>query len=137
MTKSEFISEVAAAIDRPKAEVAYVLYGFIEVIVGRMEAGERVRLPGFGVFEPYDVPTRDLFGGTRRSEGKRSMRFRTSRRLVMEKYGVQYDDEKTKTASQSKTCPKCGSALSIEQLANRHCPKCGTEPWEKKSPNNP
>ncbi len=48
----------------------------------------------------------------------------------MDKYGVQYDDEKVKAASQSKTCPQCGKPL--DPTTPRFCKDCGTEPWEKR-----
>lgn len=47
----------------------------------------------------------------------------------MEKLGVVLDDDKTKTASTSTSCPQCGG--TIENGA-RWCPNCGTEPWEKR-----
>lgn len=46
----------------------------------------------------------------------------------MEKRGVVYDDNKTKTAEQRKHCPKCGSDLDEPNK----CPNCGTEPFERK-----
>lgn len=50
----------------------------------------------------------------------------------MEKYNVQLDDEKTKTASDKPTCPKCGSELYKPSQGIPQCPKCGTEPFEKR-----
>lgn len=46
----------------------------------------------------------------------------------MEKRNVVLDDDKTKTSSATKTCPKCGLTLSEEA----YCDKCGTEPFEKR-----
>jgi predicted amidophosphoribosyltransferase len=46
----------------------------------------------------------------------------------MEKLGVVLDDEKVKTASTSKNCPKCGRALP----SANYCNTCGTEPFEKR-----
>jgi ribosomal protein S27AE len=50
----------------------------------------------------------------------------------MDKYGVQFDDEKTKTAATTSRCPKCGRGLSKMELLEQHCPNCGTQPFEKK-----
>jgi uncharacterized Zn finger protein (UPF0148 family) len=49
----------------------------------------------------------------------------------MEKYGVVLDDEKSKTAGSSKTCPKCGRALDTIE-GQPWCPVDGTEPFEKR-----
>lgn len=46
----------------------------------------------------------------------------------MDKYSVVLDNEKTKTASTSKTCPGCGGSLTNET----HCARCGTKPFEKR-----
>jgi len=48
----------------------------------------------------------------------------------MEKYGVEFDQEKTKTSGKGDTCPKCG--LAIDPATPRYCKTCGTEPFEKK-----
>ena len=66
----------------------------------------------------------------------------------MEKYGVELDDSKTKTAVAGGTCPKCGARLGVQIPRNREvgkstsiapvdlgvpwCPNCGTEGFEKK-----
>lgn len=56
----------------------------------------------------------------------------------MEKYGVQIDDEKTKTASEKKKCPKCGAELSVKMsLPFPVCLECGTEPFEKRKKEQP
>lgn len=47
----------------------------------------------------------------------------------MEKYGVQYDDEKVKTGSDSQHCPQCGKVL--EKSTPNYCEDCGTKPFEK------
>ena len=53
----------------------------------------------------------------------------------MDKYGVVLDDEKAKTSSAEKRCPKCGAVLDTyeeEAAAIPQCPNCGTEPFEKR-----
>jgi rubrerythrin len=47
----------------------------------------------------------------------------------VDKYGVETDQTKEKTASDKGACPSCGTTLSKE--APNHCPKCGTKPFEK------
>ena len=49
----------------------------------------------------------------------------------MEKYSVEIDDDKTKTASEGDGCPQCGIDLSKES-APAYCPTCGTEPFERR-----
>jgi ribosomal protein S27AE len=47
----------------------------------------------------------------------------------MEKYGVEEDEEQSKQASVSKTCPSCGG--KVEKHGNTFkCVNCGTEPFE-------
>lgn len=48
----------------------------------------------------------------------------------MDKYGVEYDDEKTKTADSEKKCPECGHVL--DPSTPNYCENCGTRPFEKK-----
>jgi NADH pyrophosphatase NudC (nudix superfamily) len=56
----------------------------------------------------------------------------------MEKYGVQEDEDKAKTASTNNRCPKCGEELTQEGTINvRHCPSCGTLPFEEIPPGTP
>jgi ribosomal protein S27AE len=57
----------------------------------------------------------------------------------VEKLGVVIDDEKTKTASTEKSCPKCGTSLAVTAYNQGEsvsppwwCPKCGTAPFEKR-----
>lgn len=49
----------------------------------------------------------------------------------MEKYGVDTNEEKTKTASEGKTCPECGATLKTGTNVPV-CPNCGTKPFEEK-----
>lgn len=58
--------------------------------------------------------------------------------INMEKYGVQEDEDKTKTASANDRCPKCGEKLTQEGTVNvKHCPSCGTLPFEESPPSTP
>lgn len=50
---------------------------------------------------------------------------------MKEKYGVEFEDEKTKTASKEMKCPKCGAAIRVPN----YCDVCGTEPFEKREKN--
>jgi ribosomal protein S27AE len=47
----------------------------------------------------------------------------------MEKYGVDQDEDKTKTASEKKRCPKCGAVIRQHGKVCL-CPKDGSEPFE-------
>ncbi len=53
----------------------------------------------------------------------------------MEKYGVQYDESKTKTAADCgpQVCPLCHSECEkVDGEYIKKCPLCGTKPWERK-----
>ena len=47
----------------------------------------------------------------------------------MEKYGVVLDQDLTKTASETQTCPECGTHLNDQGFCDRH----GSAPFEKKA----
>lgn len=53
----------------------------------------------------------------------------------MDKYGVELDPDKTKTASETKHCPICGTELEKDSSGKylMKCPNHGTEPFERKS----
>lgn len=52
---------------------------------------------------------------------------------MMDKYAVETDAEKTKTAGKDERCPKCGALAHFDHHRNvPWCAKCGTEPWEKR-----
>jgi predicted amidophosphoribosyltransferase len=50
----------------------------------------------------------------------------------MDKYGVEIEQDKTKTgeAGSSGKCPKCGRELPQDQP--NYCNNCGTEPFERR-----
>jgi RNA polymerase subunit RPABC4/transcription elongation factor Spt4 len=49
----------------------------------------------------------------------------------MEKYGVEEEKNKGKTAADADACPKCGS--KVEKHGDvKICPEDGSEPFEKK-----
>ena len=50
----------------------------------------------------------------------------------MEKRGVELveEEDQTKTAGKTKTCPDCGGVLNPKDL--RYCDNCGTKPFEKR-----
>jgi DNA-binding protein HU-beta len=50
MTKAELIEKVAEKVELPKARVDRCLKAFIEVVENALQNGERIALPGFGVF---------------------------------------------------------------------------------------
>jgi hypothetical protein len=134
MSFVELVQAVAARTGLPKDTVRLTLLGFRDELLASLHRGLHIRVPGLGTFYPAMTKERALFGGTRRGVPRRALRFRESRRYPMEKYSVVIDDEKTKTASEGKTCPKCGRALGTKDLNPPipHCFNCGTEPFEKR-----
>lgn len=48
----------------------------------------------------------------------------------MEKYGVK-TDQKTKTASTEKGCPRCGAPVEEHGEVHKCTGDCGTEPFEQ------
>ena len=131
------------ALRRLVREVVSATFDVMGEVLG---GGEEVALRGFGSFRftTYKArPGRVVRDGqvqhvTVPPQIRITFRPGTSLRAqlkeqAMEKYGVQTDDEKTKTASEGNApCPKCGSN-KVDYSANVPvCPKCGTEPWEPK-----
>ena len=50
----------------------------------------------------------------------------------MEKYAVVQDQDKTKTASKSNSCPRCEGAVARQGNVLVCTKKCGTRPFEGK-----
>lgn len=51
----------------------------------------------------------------------------------MEKYGVEIDQEKTKSAALDTVCESCGQAFSADLVTDGRCPHCGsTKNFEKR-----
>jgi len=133
MTFSQFIEEVAGRVYLPKETVRLIYDAMVDVIYEKTRAGQTVWLKRLGstVFSTYQG---------RLTDGRTvpKVRFNLSNELKaaakeidMEKLGVQTDEEKNKTASETKNCPACGAAL--KQNTNvPTCPNCGTEPFETK-----
>jgi nucleoid DNA-binding protein len=127
----ELVAAIAKRTGLSKKAVRAALFGLIEEVSETTKMGEHVVLTGFGTFHPYETKARPLFGGKQTVRPQQRIRFKQSRRsLEMEKLNVVLDDEKTKTASETKHCPKCGTKLDEENPMK--CPKCGTEPFEKR-----
>lgn len=132
----DLVERVAGKSGMSRRETLKVIHNFIELMSEHLtKTGDYIRLPGLGSFYLRDTKERVLFGGTRKSSGRRVLKFRECRKvkkeLAMEKYGVVIDDEKVKTAGDKKTCPKCGGRVYHENGFPK-CEKCGTEPFEKK-----
>ena len=107
-----------------------------------LSEGENVQIGGLGAFTIYTDPGRVVRSpskGTYELPPTKRLKFRPSRWITqrlkedtMEKYGVEQDPDKTKTASETKTCPKCGSDKVDWSGHVPVCPNCGTEPFEKR-----
>ena len=123
--------EVANLTARNLGAPMFLVWPIIQVfllIVNRLlDNGKPVYLRGLGTFR---------WKKSRRSKGV-MLRYIPSYDLrrgreAMEKYGVEFDDEKTKEASQDgkkpTTCPICGKKLDDGGA----CPVHGTEPFEKR-----
>lgn len=80
MTFSELVQEVAMRGDQPKTLTAKILGEAFNVIEQVVMDGENVSIRTFGTFSPFEPSKRELFGGSRKSEGKRRIRFTQSRR---------------------------------------------------------
>ena len=130
MTLSELVKEVATRTGLPRSTAKTVLVAALDIIWDTVHDGEHVTLPNFGVFTPKTSSPRALFNGTRTSGGKRIIKFRRSRRTPMDKYAVVIDEEKTKTAATTKTCPECGHPT--DKATPNYCVNCGTRPFEKR-----
>jgi len=79
MTFSELVAEVAREAKLSRAVVSDVLRAFSTVCRRVLVSDADVRLRGFGVFYSVALKGRPLFGGTRRTGGRRLIRFRESR----------------------------------------------------------
>jgi len=51
MNKSQLIDAVAATTGRNKADVAAIIGATLDTVQGAVAAGDKVTVPGFGVFE--------------------------------------------------------------------------------------
>ena len=80
MSFVELVEAISKNTGLPKTVVAKVLRGFKNKASRALEAGESVKLPGFGSFYVVKQEKRELFGGTRVSGGRSIIRFRQSRR---------------------------------------------------------
>lgn len=128
MTFVELVNLVAEKTGLTKDQVSATLRAFSEVSKEILETGEKVKLTGFGTFYSIRGTPRPLFRGDRMSAPRPIIRFREKRRSKVEKRAVVLDDDKTKTASEEKTCPGCGDPMQEKQ----YCMRCGTEPFEKR-----
>lgn len=59
MTKTELIQVVAEEVKLPKKTVATVIEQVVETITEKLIAGEKVVVPGFGVFFVSQMKTRE------------------------------------------------------------------------------
>ena len=133
MNYSELVVAISKDTGEPRYRVARVIQGFMEVAHRALMSGDEVKLRSFGTFYPLVLKERSLFGGTRQLTNRVAIKFKESR--AMEKYGVQIDDEKVKTAEErpSTECPDCKTLLRpSEETGVLFCPKCGTQPFEQK-----
>jgi hypothetical protein len=128
MNIEDFSKTLAARLNISPTAARAVVDTMAEIIVDSVATDDVVRIPNFGKF----------YKATIRTEGKEHHRlaFRAfehpNERIknTMEKYGVEIDKEKVKTAGAKKVCPECGAELSFITTPPT-CPNCGTKPFEK------
>lgn len=58
MNKTDLIQEVARKMGLPKAQAGKIVNTMLETMMDALNAGEKVQLTGFGVFEPKCRPAR-------------------------------------------------------------------------------
>lgn len=131
----EVINGVAKRTGLAGNIIQRILYEAFDEISENLIKGKEVLFPHFGRF--YTVNGRYARYAAFRASPHLAHRITQKgtaeqrRPPIMEKYGVELDDEKTKTAEKGAKCPKCGAELTDPA----HCPNCGTEPFEKKERN--
>jgi nucleoid DNA-binding protein len=80
MSFVELVEEIASKTGLPKTTISKVLKAFLGSAKTVLKSGESIKLPGFGTFYVTNLASRPLFGGTRMSDGRRTVRFKESRR---------------------------------------------------------
>jgi nucleoid DNA-binding protein len=75
----ELVAEVSIRTGMSQRKVCKIIRALIDETSETIKAGERVVLPGLGVFYPHETKARPIFGGTRSIVEKKRIRFRPSR----------------------------------------------------------
>lgn len=141
MTHTEIIAMVANAVGATYEEAYGFAQTFIDIVISRLDAGDEVKIRGWGTFKWVRVGKKRLPGSMIvpvMKEGRKlrfipALQFRTRRALMpdedegMNKYAVVTEDQDdNKTAGVEKLCPICGKTLD----SGGACPEHGTEPFE-------
>lgn len=117
-------AEVAQRTALPVGTVRHVLDTFVEVIRDSLRKDVKVVFWRFGSFQ-----TRTTGNGFS-VKFKPAPDFRESVRPMMEKQGVELNNEAVLLAKVTGECPDCKEKLVSKDPPN--CPKCGSRPFEKK-----
>lgn len=135
MNLTEMVEVISKDLKMDKSAVKKVLCAFMDNTRETVLSGEDVSLKTFGKFIVKFTPRRTAFGyDVPKRITARFVPFPSFCKIVptespMEKRSVVLDEEKTKTSSVSKVCPRCGATLKEEN----YCDSCGTEPFEKRN----
>lgn len=84
MNKTELIDELASRGDITKTAAETALNTLTEVITSALDAGEEVKITGFGTFKPKDVKagTRNAFGVVVKVKARRGVKFAAGKTLL-------------------------------------------------------
>jgi len=145
MKLSRIVQRVSKQTEAPHPLVWGFTKSVMSEIIQVLNSGHTVQIRGLGTFYWRPVGSkklRKLSGKTVMVPPGQKLRFRPSYRFRsrrinmpeqkeegMNKYGVELDDQKTKTATKNgkgSVCPICQHALDDAGA----CPKHGTEPFE-------
>lgn len=124
LERSALLAEVAQRTALPVQTVRHVLETFVEVVREALRRDQKVVFWRFGTFE-----IRTSKSGYR-VKYKAALEFKESVRPMMEKQGVELNNEAVLLAKVTGECPDCKEKLVSKDPPN--CPKCGSRPFEKK-----
>ena len=138
-TLKQLADSVAEHTGFSQTETRVIADELIILLTNVLQAGEDVRVHGLGHFHwasSKGTNYRDLNTGEQKQYPPGlKLKFRPSvalrRRRTMEKYAVQLDEAKTKTAAAGQ-CPQCGAKLD----GGGSCPAHGTKPFEARKRGN-
>lgn len=129
----ELVNEVANKTNLPPQTIRLVLDTLKSIILEQLCKRESVILRDFGTFHvgKGHNPSTNKSVPTARFRAAKAIKNLLKKGTTMEKYGVDTNEEKTKTATEGQKCPECGATLKTGTNVPV-CPNCGTKPFEEK-----
>ena len=91
MNKTELISAIAEKANLTKAQSAQFLDAYMETVEGALEAGDEIRLVGFGTYSVKNLPERE----TRNPATGKMIKVAASKKPVF-KFGKSFADKLNK-----------------------------------------